>query len=249
MGKRQEKLGIKQTIRLEWMDKTLEMLLSGASEREIRAELKEYLAERKQSGGFGERGASSSLAVGVLCSWSSPNRDLVGFRNEALALAMEIPKKEWLPLHWAMLCAAYPFWFNVAQQVGRLLNLQGRITQAQVFARLQETYGDREVVSRNARYAVRSFFAWGILHDTDRRGWYARGDAFSVADPRVAALLLESSLLASGEMQAALDALRQSPALFPFSMVGVPVDLLGRGSDRLEVVRYGVNEEYLRVLE
>jgi len=65
MGKRHEKLGIKQVIRLEWMDHVLNMLLAGMEPELIRAELKTYLADKKQSGGTGERGEKTYLmAIG-----------------------------------------------------------------------------------------------------------------------------------------------------------------------------------------
>jgi len=36
MGNRHEKLGIKQTVQKKWMDKTVQMMLAGLSEKEIR---------------------------------------------------------------------------------------------------------------------------------------------------------------------------------------------------------------------
>ncbi len=68
---RYEKIGIKQVIRLEWMDKTLDMLLAGITADAIRAELKVYLSDKKQSGGTGERGEKTyTIAIGPLMqSW------------------------------------------------------------------------------------------------------------------------------------------------------------------------------------
>ena len=51
MGSRHEKIGIKQLIRLEWMDNVLSMLLAGMSETLIRQELDVYLSIHKPSGG------------------------------------------------------------------------------------------------------------------------------------------------------------------------------------------------------
>ncbi len=56
MSKRHDKLGIKQTIQKHWMDHVVKMMLAGLKEKEIRAELDEFLATQKQSGGTGERG-------------------------------------------------------------------------------------------------------------------------------------------------------------------------------------------------
>jgi len=55
------------------------------------------------------------MAIGPLSAWFDPEPELVDFRNLALVLASKLQQKEWLPLHWAILSAAYPFWFNVAK--------------------------------------------------------------------------------------------------------------------------------------
>jgi len=43
INQRHEKIGIKQTIQKHWMDRTVQMMLVGMSEREIRLELDNYL--------------------------------------------------------------------------------------------------------------------------------------------------------------------------------------------------------------
>src|SRR5665647_1684878 len=104
MSKRHEKIGIKQVIRLEWMDHVLNMLLAGMEPESIRAELKNYLADKKQSGGTGERGEKTYLmAIGPLSAWFDPESELVDFRDHALMTASKLQQKQWLPLHWAIL--------------------------------------------------------------------------------------------------------------------------------------------------
>ena len=70
MANRHEKLGVKQTIRKDWMDKTVQMMLAGLSEREIRAELDGYLSTQKPSGGTGKRGKRTyGMAISLLLPW------------------------------------------------------------------------------------------------------------------------------------------------------------------------------------
>ena len=247
-GSRHEKIGIKQVIRLEWMDKVLSMLLAGMSEAAIRQELDEYLSTQKQSGGQGERGKKTyGMAIGILSSWFSPDNDLIPFRNDALKLARELPKDKWLPLHWAVISAAYPFWFNVARQVGRLLNLQNKITQKQVFNRLKEQYGDRETVARNARYTVRSFVAWGVLKDADVKGCYERGKSFLVSDYKEIIILLECGLLSTKEGKIPLNVLLNSPSFFPFTLSTLTGAFISQNSQRIDITRYGLDDELLKL--
>jgi hypothetical protein len=242
MSNRHQKIGIKQTIQRTWMDKTVQLMLAGMSEAEIRAELDAYLSVRKQSGGFGERGVSYKMALGLLASWFAPDDELVVFRNDLLEIAKETPTTDWLPLHWAMMCVAYPFWFNVAKQTGRLLNLQDVVTQPQIFNRLKEQYGDRETVSRNARYTVRSLVAWNVIQETDKRGRYCKVSPLQITDMRVAVLLIESGLHAIPEGKSSLSMLSNSPAYFPFQYPVISGDTLQHRNSRLKINRYSLDE-------
>src|SRR5699024_9509400 len=173
MSTRHDKLGVKQTVQKSWMDKTVQLMLAGLSAKEIRAELDDFLSTQKQSGGVGVRGNKTyPMAISLLASWFAPDDELIAFRDDALRMARNLPADQWMPLHWAVMSASYPFWFNVATQVGRLLGLQQQIKQPQIFGRLKEQYGDRETVARNARYVIRSFVAWGALEDTTQKGCY-----------------------------------------------------------------------------
>lgn len=239
-------LGIKQTIQKTWMDHVVQMMLAGISEKVLRSELHEYLSTQLQSGGIGERGKQTySMAIGILASWFSPDADLVPFRDDALKLASQLPTDKWLPLHWAIISASYPFWFSVARQVGRILNLQDQVTQVQIFGRLKERYGDREVVARNARYAVRSFVAWGTLKDTKIKGCYEKTVPLNIIDTQIAILLLESALYAAPEAKGPMGLLVNNPAFFPFQLPIVTGDFVSQHSNRIDVIRHGLDDELL----
>jgi hypothetical protein len=230
------------------MDHVLNMLLAGMEPESIRTELKSYLADKKQSGGTGERGEKTYLmAIGPLSAWFDPEPELVDFRDHALMMASKLQQKQWLPLHWAILSAAYPFWFNVATQTGRLLNLQGQITQRQIFNRLKEQYGDRETVSRNARYTIRSFVAWGVLKDSGSKGCYGKSNTLIIQDKDLSILLLEAALYATPEGKGTLGLLINSPAFFPFKLPVLTGDLIAKKTPNIEVIRHGLDDELLKI--
>lgn len=248
MDDRYNKLGFKQVVRIEWMDKTVQMLLAGMTPTAIRQELDVFLATQKQSGGEGERGkVSYKMAISLLSAWFDPEILLLPIRDSALTLARRTTSERWLPLHWAVLSASYPFWFNTAQQVGRLLNLQEQVRQPQIFDRLKEQYGDRETVARNARYAVRSLVAWGVLTDSTAKGCYEKRQYQELLDAPTTLLLLESALYTIPEGKSLLKILIGSPAFFPFHISAINGDIITQHSSRLEVVRYGLDDELLKL--
>jgi len=249
MSARHEKIGIKHVIRPEWMDKILDMMLAGMSPKEIRNELDEFLSDKKQSGGTGKRGKKTYImALSILVqSWCNPDKEIMPFRDTVLALAKKTPVYERLPLHWAMISAAYPFWFGVAKQIGRLLNLQEQITKKQIIQRLKENYGDRETISRYGRYVIRSFVAWGILEDTSIKGNYIQARKI-LTDQQQVAILAESVLLSTPESSLALRNVMESSSLFAFDISPITGDYLQKNCPRINVNQFSPGEEMISII-
>ena len=152
-----------------------------------------------------------------------------------------------LAVHWGVISAVYPFWFNVACQTGRLLSLQDRVTQSQIINRLKEKYGDRETVSRYARFVIRSFVAWGIMKDSDTKGCYEKDAPVIIDEPNQAILLYESALLATPEAKSPLVLLLNNPVFFPFLLPVMTGDFISQRSDRIDVIRYGLDDALLKL--
>lgn len=248
MGKRHEAIGIKQAIRLEWMQKTANLLMAGLDAKTVRQELHEFLSNRKGSGSEGERGDTSrTQVVNMLMKiWVTPEIELLPFRDAALAFLQQNPSMS-QPIHWAVISAAYPFWFSVARQVGRLLALQNQVTQSQIFSRLKEQYGDRQTVSRYARYVIRSLVSWRVLRDSEAKGCYEKATALSIVNPDVAILMLESALHSTPESKGAMGLLLNNPAFFPFQLPMMTGAFVSQRCDRIEVVRYGLDDDMLNL--
>ena len=251
MTNRYDTLGIKQVIRLEWMEKALQLSMSGMKPQEIRSELHEYLAGRKGDGSIGERSKlTRSQAVVVLMNiWGKPNPEIAAFIEDVKLQIQSngLDTAERKALYWAAISAAYPFWFNVARQVGRLLNLQDQITKQQIVRRLKEQYGDRQTVSRITRYVIRSFVAWDILKDTDKKGCYKRGNLLRFHGQRAVSLLLEGALHILPEGKSSINDLYANPGFFIFDFPIVTGDTIAQDNQRIEVMRFGVDEEVLEL--
>lgn len=248
MGKRHESIGIKQVIRFEWMQKTVNLLLAGLDAKNIRQELHEFLADKKGNGSKGERSDQTrTFAVNNLMKiWVSPDSELMPLRDASLSSMRENSSMA-LAVHWGMISAVYPFWFNVARQTGRLLALQEQVTQMQIIGRMKEQYGDRQTVSRYSKYALRSFVAWGVLKDSKAKGCYEKAPVLSITDGNQAILMLESALMAALESKGVLRLLLNNPAFFPFQFPVIAGDFVSRHNSRIEVVRYGLDEELLKL--
>jgi len=227
----------------------LDMMLDGRSPSQIRAGLDEFIRDRRQSGGYGERGDQTYVkaVTQIMKSWVQPDRDLVAFRDEVLQCARLGGRGERLALHWAVTVAAYPFWHHVAFQVGRLLNLQNSVTQSQIRNRCFEALGERSTVERSARRVIRSFVTWGVMLDSEDKGIYQKSSPIAIGVDE-AGLLVKATLLATPEARGPLLVLVGSPALFPFSLPSVSADDLFRHVRHVEVVRLGGNDDLLKLV-
>lgn len=251
MTNRYDALGIKQVIRLEWMEKSVQLSMSGMEPQEIRSELHEYLAGRKGDGSIGERSKMTrSQAVVVLMNiWGKPNPGIAAFIEDVKLQIQSngLDPAERKALYWAAISAAYPFWFNVARQVGRLLNLQDQITKQQIVRRLKEQYGDRQTVSRITRYVIRSFVAWGVLKDAAKKGCYERGNILNVHDQSTVSLLFECALHAFPQGKLSVNTLYGNPGFFVFDFPSISSEMIAQINPRIEVMRFGADEKILKL--
>ncbi len=250
MAKRHESIGIKQPVRREWMQQAANSMLAGLDPKKIRKELHGFIADQHRNGSKSKisDGNRAFTVNNLMRIWVTPDDELTGFRDAALKYLRNNSAME-TAVHWAMISAAYPFWFNVAFQTGRLLNLQHQITRPQIINRLKEQYGDRETITRNARYVIRSFVSWEVLNDTGNKGCYEKHRPQAISDKNIAILLIESALHASPSGKAALNILLTNPAFFQFQLPTISGDFIAQNSERIDVDRYSLDDEMLKLKE
>jgi hypothetical protein len=248
MDKRHGIIGIKQPVRLDWMKRAANSLLAGLDPKTIRKELHGFVADQNRNGRKNKisDGNRAFTVNNLMRIWVTPDDELTGFRDAALKYLRENSAME-TAVHWAMISAAYPFWFNVAFQTGRLLKLQHQITRPQIITRLKEQYGDRETITRDARYVIRSFVSWGILKDTGTKGCYETSTPLAISNKDLTILLLESALHASPSGKAALNLLLTNPGFFPFQLSTISGDFIAQNSERIDVDRYSLDDEMLQL--
>ena len=102
-------------------------------------------------------------------------------------------------------------------------------------------------VLRNARYTIRSFVAWGVISDSEKKGCYDAAGKFILEDPKTISLLFESILVQKPNSQFTLSSIVNSPALFPFEIPYLNAGTIIKINPRIKSMRYGGNDEYIFV--
>jgi len=242
---RHRSVGLDRLVRLEWLERTANLVLAGGSPSDVKAALKEQLKPAFRSHDTTVRGSIDKTITILKRTWVSPPADLRPLQEAGLRLLSSLPREEHVPVHWGMIMSVYPFWGAVAAHVGRLLRLQGNATAAQVQRRAREEYGERETVSRRVRYVLRSYVQWGVLKESSTKGIYAQGPVRSVEPPELVAWLVEACLRARPDGPHALNEILGSASLFPFRLSPLSAQRLTEASERLDALRQGGDREWL----
>ncbi|MCP5511447.1 MAG: hypothetical protein H7A24_06175 [Leptospiraceae bacterium] len=241
-----KKIGFKQVIQFSWIQKTIQLFLSGMRPKELREELQIYIQQQPLLQSDQERSQGSvSFAISMLSqTWIQPDKFILPIRQEVLECLRNSPKEEVI-FHWIMLSLSYPFWFHVSRQVGKLFKFQDYFTQKQLVHRLKEVYGDRNTISRNARYALRTLVSWGMLKDSiSQKGCYEKGLVLKPSEKTIS-LLFELSLITLEIDKKEYHQLFYEPAFYLFELDYLNSTSIEKLNSRLYVERFGVNQEFL----
>lgn len=236
-------IGFSQRVRLEWLERTANLVMAGNGKAAVNDALQELLKDKVSVGGQAERGNRGKTITILVKTWLTVPNELEALRDEGLELLKRVPRSDHLAIHWGMVAAVYPFWSEVATQVGRLLKLQASAAAAHIQRRVLEQYGERETVSRAARRVLRSYLDWGVLQETGKKGIYAVGTTSSVDDPRRIAWLAEAALHARVAGSAPLRDLLDSPSFFPFRIKRIHAESIKAASSRLDILRHGLDDD------
>lgn len=243
MTKRTAQIGFSQRVRLEWFEQTANLVLGGNDKVAVKDALQELLKDKVSVGGQAERGNREKIITILMKTWLTVPNKLEFLRIEGLELLKHVPQSNHLAIHWGMVMAVYPFWADVAVQVGRLLKLQNSATALQVQRRVRENYGERETVSRAARRVLRSYLDWGVLQETGTKGIYTSKALLTIDDSRLIGWIVEASLHARTNVSAPLKDLIDGPNLFPFWIKQIHTESLVSGSRRLDILRHGLDAD------
>ena len=243
MTPRTTQIGFSQRVPLDWFERTANLVLAGNDRKTIEAVLQDFLEDKRSVGGRSRRGNREKTITILLRTWLSVPDKLVELRDEGLELLRSYPQSDHLLIHWGMVGAVYPFWMMVATHVGRLLRLQGSAAASQVQRRMREQYGEREAVAVATRRVLRSFVDWGVLLDTELSGVYSRGVTIPVQDPQLVAWIVEAVLHACTNASIPLRDLLSSPGLFPFRIESVSAESIRTVTQRLDILRQGLDED------
>lgn len=230
----QRTIGLDRPVKLEWLDAAAGRLASGDTPKAAREYVWDLL-DGVVAGETAQTARGKTLTV-ISRVWLTPPAGVVAMRDAAVRVLSQASVDERLAIHWAMLCAAYPFFTDVAGLVGKSLGLNGEVALSQLTRRLVDTWGDRSTIRPAVQRLVRSLVQWGVLREGGKVGLFLPVASKMPVSSSIGELLIEGMLIAT-QRGMPLSQLVGHPGLFPFD-VRVNVVALRR-SERLRLHRQG----------
>lgn len=209
------KIGFDRTIRAEWLDAAAARMSAGDSAEAARKFLWDFL-EDVEPGTTNNSARGKTLTV-LTRIWLMVPDEAQILRNSALKALTLVDSKNRLAIHWAMVIATHPFFFDVATNVGKLLVLHGQANRSQIKRRMTESWGDRSTLERTIQHVLKSMARWGVLNPGSEKGSLVIARNRIQVSEEIAELLVHGVMLSQGHGMS-LSQLVSHPAIFPFKL-------------------------------
>lgn len=159
-------VGLSRNIKLAWLNKCVELVLSGKKDEEIKTALNEYLAFEIKSAINIRK--TRELLMNIW--WCQDSRS-DGIREIALQAYQDGHANE-LVLHWCMMLLHYPIFVEVCNLIGKITQIQEEFTVAWLKSKLYESWGERSTLLHSTDKILRTLRDIGAIRNT-KPGTYA----------------------------------------------------------------------------
>jgi hypothetical protein len=222
-------IGLSRSIKLEWLNKTVELVLEGKDETQVKDELNEYLSyEIKSTTNLRK---TREILTNV---WLRTSDELSTLKKLALK-AYNNDKSNKLALHWSMMLITYPVFSDVCALIGKLTNIQDTFTPSWLKEKLFERWGERTTLFYSSDKILQTLKLFGAI-ENEKVGVY-RIKKYLVTDEKTIQVLLLAILHLREKAYYEITELSSVPQAFPFDY-GVSYEWL-HNSDLFTLSNFG----------
>jgi len=202
-------VGLSRPIKLEWLNKTVELIKEGKTEEEIKDALNEYLSFEILS----PTNLRKTREI-LMLIWVKTPDEMLKIRE----LALEIYEKEnieKLVIHWCMLLLAYPVFSEVCSLIGKLTDIQETYTTAWLKHKLFDSWGERTTLLHFVDKMLQTLKYLGVV-DNEKKGVY-KILTIDIKDDQTKILIALTIISANNNTYYEISELSQVPHMFPFN--------------------------------
>ena len=210
-------IGFDRKLEIEWLDAVAGRAAAGDTPEEIRTFLWNFL-DGVVAGNSVPSGRGKTLTV-LSRIWVIVPERARHLREAALRCLASATPEQRVAIHWAMAIGTYPFFCDVAGNVGRLLELNEQVNLSQLARAPMDLClsAARSTLPRAIQRVLRSMVQRGVLRDGPVKGAFVASSRRIDLPDAISELLLQAILVSTARGMP-LSCLTGHPALFPFDV-------------------------------
>lgn len=201
-------VGLSRNLKLQWLNKVVELVLEGHTEQEIKDLLNEYLSFEIESPTNIRKTREILMNI-----WVYDNELSNKIKAPALELIKSYPEHD-LVIHWCMMMAAYPVFVDMCKLIGKMSEFQDEITLAQLKQKLFDEWGERTTLFHSIDKLVATLKAFDVMV-CDKPGKY-HVLTHRVSNPKIVAFMVYAMMLVDDSGYYTFTDINSSTYLFPF---------------------------------
>ena len=201
-------VGLSRNIKMQWLNKAVDLFNENLEEAEYKNTLNEYL-------GF-EIGSAINIRKTreiLMHLWFYENDETNDVRKMGLSLIRAYPDYA-LPIHWCMILITYPVFADICKLIGRISDFQEEITLAQLKKKLFDEWGERTTLFHSTNKIITTMKELGAL-SCDKPGKY-HIEKHSVNIKQIVNFMLLVAMKVGGNSYYTFADLANMGILFPF---------------------------------
>ncbi|WP_339832831.1 hypothetical protein [Paenibacillus sp. FSL R7-0272] len=224
-------VGFDQKLQLHQLDRIVQEL----SRSDSRQQLYDVVDQSLMADIGGSKARMNARTI-LFKIWVLVDNENEEIRDRGLKLFVNASREERLLLHWGMILLAYPFFRDVADQVGRLFQLHGEFSTMQLSRKIFALYGERRRVSVALNAVLGTYKHLGII--SEQKKIYVSAAKISIYKLEYKLWLIEVMLKSAEKSAIELKQIAVEPCLFPFSLDITESDLR---NGQLQITRQGLD--------
>jgi len=222
-------VGLSRPIKLEWLNKTIELIKQGKTEAEIKNELNGYLSFEITSPTNLRKTREILMTI-----WVKTPEELLKIKSLALEISDNYNVNT-LVIHWCMLLLTYPVFSDVCALIGKLTDIQETFTTAWLNQKLFDLWGERTTLLYSTCKILQTLKYIGAI-ENEKQGQY-RIVTIDVNNEASKILIALTIIAMNSKAYYGLSELSQAPQMFPLNY-SISHELLHR-SDLFALNNFG----------
>lgn len=225
-------VGFDQKILLDHLNYTINEV-SYTTKEEMYKKLDQYLI--KDIKGNKSRKNAATILMKI---WYVDKKINTSIQKRAFELLPQLDLQERIALHWGMTLSTYPFFKDIASEIGRLASRQQDFSSSQIYRKMKELYGDRRRVEVAYQAVLTSMKNWGVVIQK-KQGVYVLPEKIKIFNNNIINWLTEVAIGTSKREYIQMDDVSTLSYLFPFAF-NINTGFLDNSI--FEITNHGINK-------